>query len=223
MLRSIKLYGLAGLLAVLVGCGSETPPPQPAVKPADKEKQKAEEAKIEEIDVTALDLPTLAVAVGPLDDGRVMLNGPKGWFRAGRSDDYLVRYNIKDGSYPSIIVTVKDATDAKNLTADNLDEYAELLQKRLDQEVRENVTHLARNVQKLKFKDHVAVSYVKKAQKSGLRYEVHVAYVIRDGRQYEVEMLAVEATAREYEPQFLATIGAIEFVPQEEKKDELEL
>jgi len=93
-----RLHAVAGIvcLAVLAGCSGDKGGGDAGGEPA--------AAGTQPVAVAGIDAATRL----DLDDGRVSVFSPTGWRRAPRSKDYLVRYQQKDVSLPSVVVLAAD-------------------------------------------------------------------------------------------------------------------
>ena len=194
------------------GCSSE-PPPTPTPVPNPTTEKKEPESKVpagRKIKLADLQLPDLGDAVGPLDGGLITVRGPKGWFRASRSSDYLIKFQNNDNSpLPAVIVTASEETNAEDLTPNNLQAFCEILQAKLDCEG--SPTPLVENVGQITGDNFTAAYYTKLGRIKGLVFNRMMIVMVKNGREYTIEYRNVDATAREFEPYAFAVAKGIEF------------
>ncbi len=70
-------------------------------------------------------LPALDTALGPLDDGRVMVSPLSGWYIPVRNSDYVIRFRLdQDIAYPTILVTASDYEPIFDLSPENVEQFA---------------------------------------------------------------------------------------------------
>lgn len=193
--RSIAL-GLLVVVAFGLGCGSPGPGPSGS----------AGGSGIAEYDPAKL--PALDEPFGPLDDGRLKVAPPKGWFTPSRSSKYLVRFQATQSStYPTVIVTGEDEETIFEVTAENVAQFAAKVAAGLQKEGAE----LTAPVKPVKVGNRYATVYERTAR-SGRNYlERMLLDTVVGGRRYTVELRALEGTLSQYRGYGLAVLAGIEF------------
>lgn len=127
-----------------------------------------------------------------VDDGRTIVASPKGWVRAPKSKDYLVRYQRAGKKpYPTVTVTVADPPSGiksvgKGDHAAFVEAMAASLAERFTKEGKSSLTIPPTAVQ---LGDHFAVAWAAPGRsKSGKANESRFNYsLMLDGRLYNVE------------------------------------
>jgi len=193
--RSIAL-GLLVVLAQGMGCGS------PGTKPG----ASSGGSGITEYDLAKL--PALDEPFGPLDDGRLSVAPPKGWFTPSRSSKYLVRFQATQSStYPTVIVTGEDEETIFEVTGENVAQFAA----KVAAELRKEGAELTAPVKPVKVGNRYATVYERTAR-SGRNYlERMLLDTVVGGRRYTVALRALEGTLAQYRGYGLAVLAGIQF------------
>ncbi len=85
-----------------------------------------EETAAEPISVSLENPPPLGDLVGPLDEGRIEVAAPRGWYVPPRSDSWIIRFQASRGTpYPTILLSATDHQGVYHVTAENVAVFAE--------------------------------------------------------------------------------------------------
>lgn len=138
--------------------------------------------------------PIEAGSALPVDEGRVAVASPKGWVRASRSKDYLVRYQrAAKKEFPSVTVTVGDAPDGLvAVTPDNQKQFVEAVAGKLAETfTKKGKSTLTVEPRAVRLGDRIGVAWAspgKAGSGTSAKPIDRVTYaVVIDGRQYAVE------------------------------------
>lgn len=130
----------------------------------------------------------------PVDEGRVAVATPKGWIRASRSNDYLVRYQqgVKK-PYPAVTVTVSDTPEGiASVGKDGHEAFVEAMTAKLTERfTKDGKSLLTRGPTPVVLGEHHGIAWAAPGRtKSGNATEAidRLSYaIVMNGRLYTVE------------------------------------
>jgi len=160
-----------------------------------------------------------------LDNGRVSVFSPKGWRRASRSYDYLVRYqSTPQLPYPAVVVLAADPPEGfAEVTADNHAAFVEAMGARLAEGEGKG---LVRKPARAKVGPHHAVSWAAggeaKLDGTPKKIERDCTAVVVAGRLYTVEAWAPRGTLSDAGRAAARAVAAALAVPSLEPVETLE-
>jgi hypothetical protein len=167
--------------------------------------------------VDAAELPALGDYLPPLDNDRIEVAPPEGWYVPPRSSAYVLRVQ-KDmkSNYPSIIITAEDydAADIVDVSGDNVRRFGDRVAAALKKE--------RSAVRTVEVGGFVGVGYGKRGKVSTpvtTILELACLETVVAGRKYRIELRSEEGSLEEDEPYLLALAGGIRFL-QAESHDE---
>jgi len=148
----------------------------------------------------------------PLDQGRVRAAPPAGWHVPPRSRKFLARFSqSRSKSYPSILLTVADDEEFRDVTEENVDEFRNELEGQLLAEG--GAADVA--VEVVRAGSCVGAMYRKQARTTDnlktITLDRTLFETVVGGRRYTVELRAEEGTTDSYRGHLLAVIGGLEF------------
>ncbi|MBN2023880.1 MAG: hypothetical protein JW809_13945 [Pirellulales bacterium] len=181
---------------LVVGCGRpETPPAEPPPGPP----------------------PKLGDYLPPLDQGRLEVAPPAGWYVPPRSAKYIARFTVsRTESYPSILITAASYEEIADVTDENVDEFRNEIEGRLlEEEGDSDAQDAASTVETIRAGPFLGVAYRKRAKTTAdlktIALERIVLETVVEGRKYVVELRTEAGTARQYRPHLLAVAGGMKF------------
>jgi hypothetical protein len=196
--RRIPVVGFLVLCPILFagGCGGGTQ--APATKGT---------AKQAETTRSQSDLPALDVYLPPLDDGRVEVAGPKGWYYSPRSAKYVFRVQrtAKEG-LPLIEMIATDWSTPAQLDAKNVSEF-----------IRELATAQKKDpksYQPMEIAGRTWVAYRRRAREPGRVghvMEILALDTVVNGRRYTLRLACDPRELERWEPYLRAVAGGVRF------------
>lgn len=185
-----------------LGCGGspEAPPsPQPRI------------VKLDE-------LPELGDPIGPLDQQRIEVAPPKGWYVPARSSRWIVRFTPSDQvGYPSIMVTAEPYEGISNVSRQNVAEFAKQIASALGSN--KSGAKQAAEAAPIQIGRFVGVSHERTGEAPHGFKKIIVERLILDtvvaGRKYSIELRTREGDLSKYRPHVFAVAAGIKFLEQE--------
>ena len=181
------------LLGILLGCADSEPPPPPVAEP-----------RPTQVDLGGV--PELGDYISGLDNGRLDVAGPEGWILGSRSKGYVVRFLRSDQEqYPMILVTGKDRPGPREVSADNVDDFAQRIK------AEESVGGPVEPIVVGRF---VGVTYRKRGKEPrsvNRILERLLMVTVVAGREYGVELRAREGRLDEAKESLFAVVDGIRF------------
>lgn len=161
-------------------------------------------------------LPQLGDYLPPLDHGRLEIAPPKDWDISPRSAQYLVRFQSDPNNpYPTILVTASDCDRFKNVTPENIEDFAKFVAAELE-------TAGARTAVKMgKIGNLIGVIYTKRAKIKGSFGNIidrRFFDTVVNGRRYRFELQAAPETIGLAEPYFFASVAGTKVVGVSEEE-----
>ena len=189
------------LLGILLGCADSEPPPP------------VEEPRPAQVDLGGV--PELGDYISGLDNGRLDVAPPEGWTLGSRSKGYVVRFlRSGQGQYPMILVTGKDYQGPREISADNVDDFA--------QRVKEEES-VSGPVEPIVVGRFVGVTYRKRGKEprsvNRILERLLIVTVVA-GRKYGVELRAREGRLDEAKQSLFAVADGIRFSQMPAEEDE---
>lgn len=161
-------------------------------------------------------LPQLGDYLPPQDQGRLEIAPPKDWDISPRSPRYLVRFQSDpNNSYPTILVTASDCDRFKNVTPENIEDFAKFVAAELEAAGAKTAVKMG------KIGDLIGVSYTKRAKIKGSFgniVEQRFFDTVVNGRRYRFELWAAPETIGLAEPYFFATVKGTKVVGVSEEE-----
>jgi len=176
--------------------------------------------------VSTQGLPELDDYLPPLDDDRIQIAAPKGWYVPPWSSKYIVRFQrgVRE-KYPCVIVTAEDYKEEGifNVSEENVRKFAEQVAAAVKKD-----KSAVRPIQIGKF---VGVAYRKRGKEpKSVSKVIELLYLdtVVAGRKYSIHLRTGAGSLKEGEPYLYAVVNGMEFLkaereekPKEEsKKDE---
>jgi hypothetical protein len=159
-------------------------------------------------------LPELGDYMPPLDDERIEVAPPEGWYIPSASLKYIVRFQLDTQTkYPSIIVTGEDYEPIFNVSEDNVKAFA--AQVKRDQEVPA--------VKPIEVGQFIGVTYRKQAkEKQSINKILERLFLdtVVAGRKYTIELRTREGSLAEAQPHLFAVAHGIKFLKAEPPGEE---
>lgn len=200
MLRTILL--LAVVFAV--GCGG--PAPAPAKKGEEKKTAEKSGSKAADgtLEVAAEDLPAVGDPIA-LREPLVTIRKPKDWHRAGKDEDYLMRFYLRDGTpFPHVNITAAKT----DLPDGDIDKLLEAVKADTAQLKPASIVNPPR---KAKIGDKEGVYDIRKANIKNTIVERVVFNLVHGGWRYHIELRSLPANSTQYEPFLQAVAANMEF------------
>lgn len=196
------------LLCIQLGCTEIEPPPPPPPPPP---------SPVEEPMPTQVDLggtSELGDYMFDLDSGRLDVAPPEGWSLGSRSKGYVVRFLRNDlEQYPMILVTADDYKGPRDISADNVDDFAQ----RIKEE--ESVSGPVEPIVVGRF---IGVTYRRRGKEprsvNRILERLLVVTVVA-GRKYGVELRTRENRLDDTKKSFFAVVKGIGFSEMADNKD----
>ncbi len=164
--------------------------------------------------VKAEDLPGLDPALGPLDDGRVMVAPLSGWYIPVRNSDYVIRFRLaQDIAYPTILVTATDYEPIFDLSPENVEQFATQVADEIAQ--RGESAGLIAPVAPILIGGRPAVTYQRRGKSGKQIVERYFLETVAGGRRYTLELRALQGTLSEFQPYAWALLYGMEFLEQQ--------
>ena len=180
-------------LGLLPGCGDA--------------QQAAPQSSSTGVVVDTKDLPDLGPGIGPLDEGRIEVAPPQGWYVPSRSSKFVIRFQADQAStYPTIIVTAEDFEQVLEVSEKNVGDFVKALKK----------AGAAKQVAPIKIGSFAGATYRRKGK---AKYDFKTITVDRlfvdtviDGRKYSVELRTRTGSAEQYAPYLYAVATGIKLL-----------
>jgi len=164
--------------------------------------------------VKAEDLPEVDTALGPLDEGRVMVAPLSGWFIPSRDSRYVIRFRLApDIAYPTIVVTAADYESIFDLSPENVEQFAAQVNDEIAQ--RGESAGLVAPVAPILIDQCPAVSYQRRGKSRKQIVERYFLETVAGGRRYTVELRALRGTLEKFRPFAWAVVHGMEFLETE--------
>ncbi|MCO6457885.1 MAG: hypothetical protein J5I93_21485 [Pirellulaceae bacterium] len=201
--------GWVGL--ALAGCGAAGTPPANN-NPATDEIRRVDAARL-----------PIGEPMPVLDEGRLVLSGPRDWYRSPQSRKYLVEFYLdknRQVRVPRIWVTVEESPydGLTDVDESNVSEFARLVAQRLEADGTELVeqvlpmligrTACARYVRQTKF------SSTERGKTTSITAERQILEVLAGGRLYVVDLHVPIRKMLAYRDAGYAVVASMEFLPQ---------
>jgi len=195
----LLVVGLVFPLALLLGCEGS-----PQIPVAEKPRL-----------TTAIELPKLGDALPPLDEARVIVAPPEGWYLPSRSSEWIVRFSAsKRTSYPTIILTAEDYEPVFNVSRESIDKFAQQLATAMEE--KGDASKLAEGISPLQAGQRWGATYRRRAKVKNTIVDRVFFETVVDGRKYSFELRCLKGDAKKYRPHLLAVVAGTEFLKAEE-------
>jgi len=169
------------------------------------------QGKLTEMEVK--ELPPLGDSSDGLDDGRLNVAPPRGWFRQPRSSKYVVKFTAdRRESCPAVIVTAEDYEPIHDMTADGVAEFvrqvaADLKKSGKADALDDPVSPLVRG-------KIAGATYQTRSRDAEQMLDRRYIETVAAGRKYTVELRTKQGTVRKFWPHLLAVVEGMEFVKE---------
>ena len=199
---SLLSSSLLGFSLLLVGCDGKQQT-TPVAKP-----QPPKEPPLVHVE----GLPELDDYYGPrLDENRIQVPLPVGWYVRPRSSKYLIRIQPSASlSYPSIIVTATDYVEVFNLSPQNVNEFSRQITDSM--EAHGTAARLIVAVAPIKVGPVSGISYRRRGRLGTKIMERLFIETVAEGRKYTFELRAHTGTLSESRPYLLAVVAGVRFL-----------
>ncbi len=201
----MKLPHLAGVLCLYVPAvllsGCQRPQTDPLQQPSP--------------DVKVDQLPELGDHIGPLDQERIEVAPPKGWYVPPKSSRWIVRFTpSQQMRYPSIIVRAEDYAEIFNVSGANVERFA--VQIAAAFEKNKSTSKQSMTITPIEIGRFVGISYRRRGKAPYDFKQIIVERLLLDtvagGRRYTIELQTREGDLDTYRPQLLAVAAGIKFL-----------
>jgi len=192
-----RVVGLTVPLVLILGCGEDS-----EQAPAGTEKQ-AEP-------VPNKPYPDLDITLEGLDNGRINLTAPKDWSILGRRSRYVVRFRVKNVSYPIICVTAEEYPSIFNVSKDNVQEFVEKTRAAL--RASGDIKKVASLITPVELPGRPGIMYRRRGRSGKRHIDRLIIETVVAGRKYRFEMQALEGTLNDWRPYLFAVVHGAEFL-----------
>lgn len=192
----VCLVVTAGLLA---GCGRSQRDPSPP--------------RLRTVNVDGL--PERGDPIGPLDQQRIEVAPPKGWYVPSQTSQWIIRFTPSEQmTYPSIIVRAEDYQGLANVSRANVDEFAEQVAEAFEND--KSATKRSVAIAPIEIGRFVGVSYRRRGKAPYGLKEILVERLLLDtvvaGRKYTIELQTRDGELESYEPYLFAVAAGMHFL-----------
>ncbi|MCS7238143.1 MAG: hypothetical protein NZ899_07735 [Thermoguttaceae bacterium] len=157
-------------------------------------------------------LPALDSPLPPLDDGRIELAGPKGWYYPPRSARYVFRVQkSQNAGVPVIALTAEDVNEPATLTSETANAYIRQLAERQKRD--------PKSYRVLQLGGRSWIAYRSRGRQPGRVGEVFdilALETVAAGRRYTLRLVCEAGTLGQWEPYLRAVASGIRFLKTEE-------
>jgi len=156
-------------------------------------------------------LPEVDPPLGPLDDGRLLVAPPSGWYVPSRDSRFVIRFRLApEIAYPTILVTAADYEPIFNLSAENVEQFAKQVKQEIDE--RGETNKLVSAVAPILVGERPAVTYQRRAKSGKQLVERYFLETVAGGRRYTIELRALPGTLDDFQPVAWAVLHGMEFL-----------
>lgn len=169
-------------------------------------------------DLAQPDMPPLGDYLPLLDEGRLEMAPPKSWAVSPRSAKFVVRFQSDPSApYPSVVVTVEDCAQFRNVTEKNIGEYVKYVAAEMEAAGRSGT------IQPGRIGQMIGVVYQRRVKvKDSLGTILDQLYfdTVRGGRRYRFQLWANSDVIDLAKPAFLSILNGTKFSAVEEMEAE---
>jgi hypothetical protein len=160
-------------------------------------------------------LPGLGDPIGPLDQQRIEVAPPKGWYVPSQTSQWIIRFTASEQmTYPSIIVRAEDYQGLAHVSRTNVDEFAEQVANAFQKDQAAAKRTMA--IAPIEIGRFVGVSYRRRGKAPYGLKEILVERLLLEsvvaGRKYTIELQTRDGELERYEPHLFAVAAGIRFL-----------
>jgi hypothetical protein len=164
------------------------------------------------------ELPELDDPIGPLDQQRIDVAPPKGWYVPSRSSRWIIRFAASEQArYPSIIVRAEDYPGILDVTKENVGAFAEEVAAAFEKD--DSAAKQSMTIAPIEIGRFVGVTYRRRGRAPYGVKEIIVDRLLLEtvvaGRKYTLELQTRDGDLERYRGYLFAVAAGIKFLKGE--------